>query len=249
MLAMLLSVLLTPAGTIIAGAAVTSLLVGGLVVGSPLDAPAGATHRHSTTPKPRSAKPAGGAGEPYVIPIEHGGEALLVALGENMPGADPDPTGFEPERRRLTTPEETGGTPGLGATPPAAPQQPVDPQPRQPRQPRGPVGPADPLGPRQWSPTLPPPPIDRPGPVKLAPEPRVPDEPPAPPAPLPPSGSPTEALPREAGAPTLAANEPPARRSAPRHAVDEPAVWGLVLLGGAALAIARRRRSPPARAA
>lgn len=238
MLAMLLSALLTPAGTIVAGAAVTALVVGSVVIGTPLDEPAAATADHSL-PTPRPAASADRAGAPYTIPIEYDGQAMQVALAENVPGADAHPTGFESTAQPFATPDQTGGTAGPRAVPPAPPRPPIGAGRRpdaDPSNPSNPGGAAEPDG--RLPPTT-----SRPEPFEPETYPQGDEQAPSLPAADLPSGPSTTPGLREADAPRLPADERRDGRGAARHAVPEPSAWGLLLLGGAALAIARRRRS------
>lgn len=239
MLAMLLSALLTPAGTIVAGAAVTAVLVGGVISGTPLDEPTTAA-----TPTPRPAASGGGAGEPHLIPIEYDGQTVQVALAENLPGADPHPTGFESTAQPFATPDQTSGTAGPRAGRPAPPRPPLGPGPWPPGNPLkpddvppSPPAPAEPDEP--LAPTL-----SRPEPFAPEIDPQAPQQPPpAPPAQLPSASSTLPPVLRENEAPRVSGDESGEGSGARRHAVAEPSAWGLLLLGGAALAIARRRRS------
>lgn len=239
MLAMLLSTLLTPAGTIVAGAAVTAALVGSVVVGTALDAPdESKPERPAAKARPSPAASAATAG-PDVLPIEHDGQTLIVALTEPAPYAVPPPSpppGF-------AFPVHTGGAPGAPTGPaPRLPFAPIPPEAAP--SPLPPQAPAVPKGPDQPEVTvLPPPTPSRPPDPAIPPMP-PPDRPP-PPESHEPTGPLVDTLPRETATPDTF-TELPDGRSEGRHAIPEPSIWGLVLLGGAALALARRRRAPAA---
>lgn len=239
--AMLLSTLLTPAGTIVAGAAVTAAVVGSVVVGTALEAPdESRPERPAAKARPSPAASPATAG-PDVIPIEHDGQTLVVALAEPAPYAVPPaspPPGF-------AFPGHTGGAPGAPTEP--APRRPLAPMPMPPEaapSPLPPEGLAGPNGPDRPEVTV------HPLTTTDSPDPEIRREPPPPDMPPPPesrepSGPSVNTVPRETVTPDTFAGMPHGG-GAGRHAIPEPSIWGLVLLGGAALALARRRRAPAA---
>ncbi|AAZ96228.1 hypothetical protein Tbd_0275 [Thiobacillus denitrificans ATCC 25259] len=241
MLAMLISTLLTPAGTIVAGAAVTAALVGSVVVGTALDVPdESKPQRPAAKARPSQAASPATAG-PDVIPIEHDGQTLIVALTEPAPYALPPaspPPGF-------AFPGHTGGAPGAPTEP--APRRPLAPMPMPPEaapSPLPPQAPAGPNGPGRPEVNVLPPPT-----TTNSRDPEIPREPPPdmppPPESREPSGPSVNTVPRETVTPDTFAGMPHGG-GAGRHAIPEPSIWGLVLLGGAALALARRRPAPAA---
>lgn len=242
-LAMLLSTLLTPAGTIVAGAAVTAAVVGSVVVGTALDAPDEPKSERPAA-KARSAQGAShAAAGPDVIPIEHEGQTLIVALAEPAPYAAPGEPAPQPPR--LVFPMHADGAPAIGARPAAPRQGPVDPRPVHPENAPSPVQPyepSDPTAPGRPEEPVPDPPTPD-APPRVHPEPESPPKTPFQPEPREPL---VDTVPRETATPD-AFTEASDGRSARRHALPEPSVWGLVLLGGVALAVARRRRAPSAR--
>ncbi|MHB1352264.1 MAG: PEP-CTERM sorting domain-containing protein [Thiobacillus sp.] len=241
-LAMLLPTLLTPAGTIVAGAAVTAAVVGSVVVGTALDA-SDAPKSERPAAKARSAQVAShAAAGPDVIPIEYEGQTLIVALAEPAPYAAPGEPAPQPPR--FAFPVHAGGAPGAPAGTAPRRRTPFNPTPVPPEAAPSPLQPdeaSDPTAPVRPEKSVPDP-LTPDTPPEADLEPEAPPKAPFQPEPREPSDPPVDTVPREIATPDTFIDAPD-DRSARRHALPEPSVWGLVLLGGAALAIARRRRS------